>query len=352
MATLHDRLAELAQDAPTGGAPAAELWARGQRAHRLRVGAIAATVVVVVGAGVGVRLAGGDDDRAEITPAGTGELSLPIEYPVGEELPDLGKTPGPLAAVWLVPRGSRAPEVVGLVAETGIFGTLPFDLPGGPVDPDYPVPAQWASIALSPDGRRVVHNLHATEYGLVVRDLVTGGEHYSPRGFETRGVGTWVDSTHLVGHVAGGSDADGWVWQPGRAPELVDYWAYAEEWDLFVSQQGSGPRPWGDESSCTSPALLDGTEEHGELTPGWGYVVELPVLCDVLGIIGSETLLGHRRFGDDDNRTVVALDLDAAGPDYDDPDLTRAVVSAEAPERVSIASELIGDALDAEGGAS
>ena len=28
MDTLHDRLAELAEDAPTGGAPAAELWAR------------------------------------------------------------------------------------------------------------------------------------------------------------------------------------------------------------------------------------------------------------------------------------------------------------------------------------
>ena len=57
MDTLHERLAELADEAPTGGAPAAELWARGKRAHRLRAAAVAATVLVVgaVGAGIGFR---------------------------------------------------------------------------------------------------------------------------------------------------------------------------------------------------------------------------------------------------------------------------------------------------------
>ena len=65
MDTLHDRLAELADDAPTGGAPAAELWARGKRAHRLRAAALAATLLVVgaVGTGIGVRLADGDGDQ-------------------------------------------------------------------------------------------------------------------------------------------------------------------------------------------------------------------------------------------------------------------------------------------------
>ena len=58
METLRDRLAELADDAPTAGAPAAELWARGKRAHRLRAAALAATLLVVgaVGTGVGLRL--------------------------------------------------------------------------------------------------------------------------------------------------------------------------------------------------------------------------------------------------------------------------------------------------------
>ena len=61
MDTLHDRLAELAEDAPTGGAPAAELWASGKRAHRLRAAALAATLLVVgaVGTGIGIRLADG-----------------------------------------------------------------------------------------------------------------------------------------------------------------------------------------------------------------------------------------------------------------------------------------------------
>ncbi len=130
MDTLHDRLAELADDAPTGGAPAAELWARGKRAHRLRAAALAATLLVVgaVGTGIGVRLADGDGNRSGPAPAGTVGITLPIEYPVGEELPDLGDTPGPLAAIWLARAGGGAPEAVGLVAETGTFGTLPIDV--------------------------------------------------------------------------------------------------------------------------------------------------------------------------------------------------------------------------------
>ncbi len=54
------------------------------------------------------------------------------------------------------------------------------------------------------------------------------GENYSPAfEFETRPAGyTWVDATHLVGHVAGGTDGDGWVWEPGTAPKLVDLMTY------------------------------------------------------------------------------------------------------------------------------
>ncbi|HWJ82334.1 MAG TPA: hypothetical protein VNS55_08870 [Nocardioides sp.] len=100
MDTLHDRLAELADDAPTGGAPAAEIWARGRRAHRIRTAALAAVVLVVgiVGTGIGVRVAAGDD-RADPAPAAPSGLSLPIVYPAGEDLPALGDAPGPLAAV-------------------------------------------------------------------------------------------------------------------------------------------------------------------------------------------------------------------------------------------------------------
>src|SRR5436190_13899750 len=173
MDTLHDRLADLADDAPTGGAPPAELWARGKRAHRFRLAGLAAALLVVgaVGTGIGVRLTDGDATRSDLEPAGTGGISLPIDYPVGEELPDLGDAPGPLAAIWLVPGvGGDAPEAVGLVAETGTFGTLPIH-----VSRIYT--ARDAYFALSPDGRRIAYNTPAEE--LVVRDLVSG-DSYSP----------------------------------------------------------------------------------------------------------------------------------------------------------------------------
>ena len=108
MDTLHDRLSDLADDAPTGGAPAPELWARGKRAHRLRAAALAATLLVVgaVGTDMGVRLADGDGRSGPASP-GTVGIALPIEYPVGKGLPDLGDTPGPLAAIWVDLRGRR-----------------------------------------------------------------------------------------------------------------------------------------------------------------------------------------------------------------------------------------------------
>ena len=176
MDTLHDRLAELAEDAPTGGAPAAELWARGKRAHRRRAAALAATLLVVgaVGTGIGVRLTDGDGNRSDLAPAGSVGFALPIEYPVGEELPDLGNTPGPLAAIWMVPRvGGGAPEAVGLVAETGTFGTLPINLPH-----DDPEGHDDMLVALSADGRRIAYTSRSPRE-LIVRDLVSG-EKYSP----------------------------------------------------------------------------------------------------------------------------------------------------------------------------
>ena len=143
MDTLHDRLAELAQDAPRGGVPAAELWARGRRAHRVRVAAVAATVLVVsaLGTGIGVRLVDGDGNRAHVRPVASSGLRLPIKYPVGKALPNLGETPGPLAAVWLVPRvGGGRPTAVGLVAESGRFGHCPSSYPPNPATPGTPTP--------------------------------------------------------------------------------------------------------------------------------------------------------------------------------------------------------------------
>ncbi len=194
MDTLHERLAELADEAPTGGAPAAELWARGKRAQRLRVAAVAATVLVVgaVGTGVGVGLADGGREGSEPAPAGTVEVSLPIEYPATRELPDLGDAPGPLAAIWVTPReGGGAPEVVGLVAETGVFGTLPIDVQ---VEVEYK--ASEPGIALSPDGRRIAYNPRKGEpRAAVVQDLVSG-EKEIPRDRGPRPLGVRLDRCH------------------------------------------------------------------------------------------------------------------------------------------------------------
>lgn len=329
MDTLHDRLAELAQDAPTGGAPAAELWARGKRTHRIRAAALAATLLVVgaAGTGIGVRLADVDGSSPYPSPAGSTGISLPIESPVGQELPDLGDAPGPLAAIWLFPRaGGGAPEAVGLVAATETFGTLPIDLSST----YYAIPDPY--FALSPDGRRIAY--HTPKEELVVRDLVSG-ETYSPAfEFKIRAGYTWIDGTHLVGHVAGGTDVDGWVWEPGTAPKLVDLRAYP----------GS---PWLGPQAGVDPWFLT----HIEGNDSWsclsiqdmGEGVGMPVLCDVLGVLGSEIVLTR-----DGNGTVVALDIHGV----EDPALRRAVATAGGPQRVTFATDLIGDALDAEGGVS
>src|SRR3954452_20070297 len=232
MSVLRDRLAELAEDAPTGGSPAAELWARGRRAQSRRAAALAvAVLVVVVGTGIGVRVAD-NGSRDVLMPAGHLGFALPIAYPAGE-LPSLGRTPGPLAAIWTTdtPPGGGAPTAVGLVAATGKFGTLPIDLAD-----ERPAPGEFAGdvVALSPDGRRVAWSSPGR---LIVRDLVSG-ETYSPVfDFEPRDGVTWVDATHLVGYVAGGSDVDGWVWQPGQPPIRVNPYPWLDGYhgrDLWV----------------------------------------------------------------------------------------------------------------------
>ena len=357
MDTLRDRLAELADDAPTSGAPPAELWAHGQRAHRLRATvALVSTVLVVVavGAGLGVGL---PDTKPSVllVPGNRGGITLPIEYPVGQELPDLGDTPGPLAGVWLAPReayslddddAGRAPEAVGLLAETGTFGTLPIDL--SPTIYEAPD----AHFALSPDGRRIAYYIPTEGAGtaggetraeLVVRDLVSGDEYSPAFEFEVRGGATWVDATRLVGHVAAGNDEDGWVWdarEPRTAPKLVNPYPYLEGpagTDRPVEVLGGDP-PW----SCEAPTIRDGTGRSGA-----------SVVCDVLAVIGSEILLGHQNFGavddpNDLNRAVVALDMsDDVNFPFDEPDLVRVVVTAGAPYPVTFATDLITEALEA-----
>lgn len=333
MDTLHDRLADLADDAPTGGAPATELWARGKRAHRLRAAAVAATVMVVgaVGTGIGASLVDGRDN-ADPAPAAPVNISLPIEYPVGEELPDLGAAPGPLAAIWFVPRGGGgAPEVVGLVAETQEFGTLPID-----VSRDY---ARGAYFALSPDGRRVAYNTPEDE--VVVRDLVSG-ESYAPAfedfepDFEPTAGYTWVDATHLVGQADMNSDgwendAEGWAWEPGTAPKEVD--VIADVGSPYLGEN-AGWEPWfltsDDPRKCLSLRDIPGGQQ-------------IPVLCDVVGRLGPEFALTH-----DGDGAVIALDIRGV----EDETLRHVVATPGAPPHGTYATDLIAHALGLAGGAS
>jgi hypothetical protein len=271
---------------------------------------------------------GGPAPAERPRPNPTSPVVLPIEYPVGEELPDLGDTPGPLAAIWLVPGvGGGGPEIVGLVAETGRFGTLPID-----VSSSYMAGGSY--FALSPDGRRIAYDTPAEE--LAVRDLVSG-ERYSPTfEFEPRPERwyTWIDATHLVGHDVRGSEDDGWVWQPGTAPKVISILAYVGTPYLGAY---AGRDPWfftptedGDPRKC--PSLQD-----------LGKSGTTPMLCDVVGVIDDETALTH-----DGTGAVIALDIRGV----EDPDLRRVVATAGGPPRVTFATDLIGEALGSVGGAS
>lgn len=341
MDTLHDRLAELADQAPTGGAPAAQLWARGKRLHRLRAAAVAATLLVLgaVGTGIGVGLiSNGDGNRSGVGPAGTEQaqielgFSLPIEYPIGEDLPDLGDTPGPLAAVWSDPGDNGgAPEVVGLVGETGTFGTLPIQVSFKLNDPFD------AAVALSPDGRRIAYAAPTGE--LVVRDLVSGERYLPVFEFGFRTDYTWIDATHLVGHVAEGSDLDGWVWEPGTEPKLVDLRTYP----------GS---PWLGPYAGKDPWFIDRGTPHTcvptfQDREGPSYVL---VLCNVAGMIGPDRVLTH-----DGNARVVSItrptdefpfqDPAPPSPDPATDDVVETAGSG-ALMRVAFATDLIAEALD------
>ena len=351
MDTLRDLLVDLADDAPTGGAPPAELWARGKRAQRRQLVALAAAAMVVgtVGTGIGLRL--GDRDRPDLAPATTVAFTLPIHYPAGAALPELGDSPGPLAAVWLVPReGGGSPEAVGLVARTGKFGKLPI-----PLSHDDPEAPENVRVALSPDGRRIAYTFQPGAQDVVlrpvVRDLVSGQTYTSAFGFGTRVGALWVDNTHLYGLVAGGSDGDGWLWEPGKAPTRVNpYRVPYNGSDVAVASWPALGPPTNysdDPKSCSTLNVYDAKTLNSP-------PADVPGLCNLLGVIGSDTLLGHRRDRTNGEVTVVAEEFDAATPfcrpmmrcelPVDDAH-RRLVVASGAPERVTFASALIGQAL-------
>ncbi|GAW52575.1 MULTISPECIES: hypothetical protein [unclassified Nocardioides] len=167
MTTLHDRLADLAAEAPTGG-PTPDLWSRGRRYQRRRRAAVlvAAVVVLVVGV-VGVVLRPVvQDEPAPVTP--TDGFRLPNRFyepsPRTPTTHDAGPL-GPMVAVM----GSEG-GLVGVSASTGAYRRL--DLPGWS-DADEPLGS--SDVSLSADGLRLGYWYveDGTVRGAAVYDAVT-----------------------------------------------------------------------------------------------------------------------------------------------------------------------------------
>ena len=207
MTTLHDRLADLADDAPPGG-PAPDLWERGRRYQRQRR---AGTLVIAAAVVLGLVALGTLDwwrARPEPMPA-NGSPALPQKiWAPSRWLPgtdDAGPL-GPLAAVEDATRGSWTGDhagVVGISAETGEYRYL--DLP----DVVYP---GFGRVALAPDGRHVAYwyrgetakspnSASGPTVGVAVYDSTTGDvvRHAVPtdHGLSAEDL-VWADSDRLV----------------------------------------------------------------------------------------------------------------------------------------------------------
>lgn len=256
-ATLHDRLADLAERAePDAGPTGDELWERGARyGRRLRVGTAAIAGGTVLGIAV---LTGVTADRA-----GPAPQPAPTDAPAG--LPSRIHTPSP----WLPGTDEAGPPghvialgshlrrtwsglengVVAISAATGDYRYL--DLPGWTVGAERPV--------LSPDGRQVAYwatgpvagSPNTSEGGdaplsrVAVYDTVDGtvARHTfdSEHGLMPSTL-AWIDASTLVAshfQIAAGDDGPlvqqslgvdrtTWLWDPSRPA--------AERWDEGTRQ--------------------------------------------------------------------------------------------------------------------
>jgi hypothetical protein len=182
MTTLHDRLADLAEDAPPAR-PAPELWDRGLRYRRRRrartavVLAVAVVALLILGSATWLRSPAAVNPRPADSPAALPDrLFAPSGW-----LPDTDGHPlGRIAAVVRADRGSwttlRNPQPVGVSATTGEYRFL--HLPRLAANLDH----AWA---LSPDGRYVAYlyadgDLAGSQYatGLALYDAETGGTRF------------------------------------------------------------------------------------------------------------------------------------------------------------------------------
>src|SRR5688572_17021851 len=121
MSTLHDRLSDLADEAPTGPPPR-DLWESGRRLHRRRrlgTAVVVATSVALIGGLAGLSWSRSDVD---VQPAGPHtELGIPDRfYLPSERLPGTDDT-GPIGPLSVVLSGYE--RLVG-VSGTGEYAYL------------------------------------------------------------------------------------------------------------------------------------------------------------------------------------------------------------------------------------
>ena len=279
MSTLHDRLADLADDAPPGG-PVPGLWDRGRRYQRQRrTGTLviaAAVVLALVGLGsLDWWRARPEPMPANGTPALPQKIWAPSPWLPGTD--DAGPL-GQLAAVQYASRGSWTGGRDGVVGISATGGTYRFlDLP----DAVYP---PIAPVALSPDGRHVAywysgqtrlspHSDDGPVVGVAVYDTATGdvARHPVPsdHGLSAEDL-AWVDADRVVlGYLH---------WRGGDADPVNDQSGAGDYSGLLLWDPSSG-RP---------PAPLPGArpEDRDVQYAGGGRVLVEP---DGVAVLDADT---------------------------------------------------------------
>lgn len=250
MTTLHERLADLAEHAPSG-APAPDLWDRGRRAaRRQRLGTVAIVAVVIL-AVVALGTADWLRSRPALAPA-NGAPALPDRiWAPSRWLPgtdDAGEL-GQLAAVKFAERGGWTGSdegVVGISATTGEYRFL--DLPDRSSD----------AVALAPDGRHVAYwytgetrqspnSGSGPVVGVAVYDTTTGDVVHQPvetdHGLWVEDL-LWADADRLVFHYLqfrGGDGDDDMAQSSGDNESGLLVWLPGVDEPTPIRVVGGGP---------------------------------------------------------------------------------------------------------------